>query len=186
MPCITGSKTLSRASTYGSCQESLLSEQVGLSPRTGHARTDSRGLYGLIVTKTYLQVADVYDEGALSDPEKPRLYDLPYRFTVSKDSLISADNHLLIIDSASGLGGTWNYDRLYPNLHSQNSYGMYEYSDFPMTSVVDRDAGNQNGQFIAEWKINQYLYAWSKMGLGCKVGSHPSKHREHAVGCSRP
>ena len=114
------------------------------------------------MAKTYLQVAGVYDD-ASSNSEKPCLEDVPYPFTVSKEDTFNPTNtDLLIIDSASGLGGTWNHERLYPNLLSQNSYGMYEYSDLPMASVVDRESDDPNGQFITGWKINQYLQAWSE------------------------
>lgn len=62
----------------------------------------------------------------------------------------------------AGLGGTWNHDRLYPNLPSQNSYGMYENSDLPMTSAVGHDEGGSNNQSIVVCKINRYLHAWNE------------------------
>lgn len=76
----------------------------------------------------------------------------------------SADNGpaLLIVDAASGLGGTWSSERLYPNLLSQNSYGLYEFSDLPLASVVPPDPKDEDNQFIAGWKINQYLHVWSE------------------------
>lgn len=140
-----------------------MSEQVSCFLALSHTRTDSSGLYGLIVAKTYLQVSGAYDDGISDNPEKPCLDDLPYPFAASKDEVVEGTKtHLLIIDGASGLGGTWNHDRLYPNLLSQNSYGMYEYSDLPMTSAVGHDEDGPKGQFIAGWKINRYLHAWSE------------------------
>jgi len=101
------------------------------------------------VTKTYLQVSGAYDD--ISDnPEKPCPDDLSCAFgTSKKDALERTKPHLFIIDGASGFGGTWNRDRPYPNLLSQNSYGMYEYSDLPMTSAVGHDEDSPNRQSIA-------------------------------------
>lgn len=146
-----------------SCRESLLSEQVSCTLAVSHTRTDCSGLYGLIVAKTYLQVSGGYDDDTSDNPEKPCLDDLPYPFATSEDKTLEGTRiHLLNTDDASGLGGTWNYDKLYHNLLSQNSYAMYKYSDFSMTSLVGHDEDSQNGQFIAGWKINPYLHAWSE------------------------
>jgi cation diffusion facilitator CzcD-associated flavoprotein CzcO len=66
-----------------------------------------------------------------------------------------------VIDSASDIGGTWAEERLYPNLLSQNSYGLYEFSDLPLSDVVPKEHGDDpRNQFIAGWKINRYLRAW--------------------------
>lgn len=69
---------------------------------------------------------------------------------------------LLVIDSESDIGGTWAKERLYPNLLSQNSYGLYEFSDLPLTDVVPPDEDGSGKQFIAGWKINRYLHAWTE------------------------
>lgn len=134
------------------------------------------------MAKTYLQVAGVYDS-ASSNSEKPFGEDIPYPFTVSKEDIFNpTKTDLLVIDSASGLGGTWNHERLYPNLLSQNSYGMYEYSDLPMASVVDCNPDDPNSQFIAGWKINRYMQTWSqkwdlikRMRFNWKVRIHFSR-----------
>ena len=134
------------------------------------------------MAKTYLQVAGVYDS-ASSNSEKPFREDIPYPFTVSKEDIFNpTKTDLLVIDSASGLGGTWNHERLYPNLLSQNSYGMYEYSDLPMASVVDCNPDDPNSQFIAGWKINRYMQTWSqkwdltkRMRFNWKVRIHFSR-----------
>lgn len=67
---------------------------------------------------------------------------------------------LLVLDAASDIGGTWAEERLYPNLLSQNSYGMYEFSDLPLSQVVPEETTGVGQQFIAGWKINRYLHAW--------------------------
>ncbi|KAL4885825.1 hypothetical protein BJY04DRAFT_230090 [Aspergillus karnatakaensis] len=98
------------------------------------------GFYGLIAAKTYLQVT-----GAYAKTEKDK----------------ESDDDLLILDSASDIGGTWAHERLYPNLVSQNSYGHYEFSDLPLTAAVPDDLSEaDNNQFIPGWKINQYLHVW--------------------------
>ncbi|KAJ5815757.1 hypothetical protein N7474_007534 [Penicillium riverlandense] len=67
-----------------------------------------------------------------------------------------------MIDAASDFGGTWAEERLYPNLLSQNSYGLYEFSDLPLADVVPPEENHDGPQFIAGWKINHYLHAWVK------------------------
>ncbi|KAL4900419.1 hypothetical protein BDW74DRAFT_188270 [Aspergillus multicolor] len=39
---------------------------------------------------------------------------------------------LLLIDESSSIGGTWARERLYPGLKTNNVFGSYELSDFPM------------------------------------------------------
>ncbi|KAJ0423561.1 hypothetical protein BJY00DRAFT_321686 [Aspergillus carlsbadensis] len=101
------------------------------------------GVYGLVVAKTYLQVTGAYNRS-----EKDERND---------------DSDILIIDSASDIGGTWARDRLYPNLVSQNSYGQYEFSDLPLVDAVpDTPAEAVDNKFIPGWKINRYLHIWSR------------------------
>lgn len=69
---------------------------------------------------------------------------------------------MLLIDSASDIGGTWAQERLYPNLLSQNSYGLYEFSDLPLAEVIPPDEDGAGKQFIAGWKINRYLDVWTE------------------------
>ncbi|KAJ5747060.1 uncharacterized protein N7511_008756 [Penicillium nucicola] len=118
------------------------------------------GLYGLIAAKTYLQVVGAYDRDT---DTKIDLTDVPSCFTAA-EQLPSGDaaESLLVMDSASDIGGTWAEERLYPNLLSQNSYGLYEFSDLALSEVVPEE-NYQDGtkdQFIAGWKINRYLHAW--------------------------
>ncbi|OQD84929.1 hypothetical protein PENANT_c011G07056 [Penicillium antarcticum] len=118
------------------------------------------GLYGLIAAKTYLQVVGAYE----SDTENGKDYiaEIPACFTATEESPAKdATDRLLVIDSASDIGGTWAEERLYPNLLSQNSYGLYEFSDLALLDVVP-EQNNGDGtkdQFIAGWKINRYLRA---------------------------
>ncbi|KAJ5142448.1 uncharacterized protein N7515_001235 [Penicillium bovifimosum] len=120
------------------------------------------GLYGLIAAKTYLQVTGAYD----SEDTAKRIDDnieIPTCFTehTGASTQDPSETHLLVIDSASDIGGTWAEERLYPNLFSQNSYGLYEFSDLPLSRVVPEEDGNDTrNQFIAGWKINRYLRAW--------------------------
>jgi hypothetical protein len=122
------------------------------------------GLYGLIAAKTYLQVTGAYDHnheetGVVNDQAE-----IPACFVHKTNSITqdTAHNGLLVIDSASDIGGTWAEERLYPNLLSQNSYGLYEFSDLSLSDVVPEDEGDDTrNQFIAGWKISQYLRAWA-------------------------
>lgn len=114
--------------------------------------TDFQGLYGCIAAKSYLQLHGAYDK----EPSEDFHSEVPPCFTKSS----AQGDALLIVDSASCLGGTWATVRLYPNLLSQNSYGLYEFSDLPLASVVPPDPEDADNQFIAGWKINRYLHVW--------------------------
>ncbi|KAI9370421.1 hypothetical protein BJX61DRAFT_548963 [Aspergillus egyptiacus] len=98
------------------------------------------GFHGLIAAKTYLQIIGAY----------------------SRRDKDESENDVLIVDSASDIGGTWARERLYPNLLSQNSYGQYEFSDLPLTAAVPDHCSNEEDQFIPGWKINRYLHVWCR------------------------
>ncbi|KAJ5572372.1 hypothetical protein N7535_006032 [Penicillium sp. DV-2018c] len=120
------------------------------------------GLYGLIAAKTYLQVTGAFDGEDTARTIDGKI-EIPTCFTENIDASTRdpSETHLLVIDSASDIGGTWAEERLYPNLLSQNSYGLYEFSDLPLSDVVPMEDGNdERNQFIAGWKINRYLHAW--------------------------
>ncbi|KAL4951023.1 hypothetical protein BDW69DRAFT_196798 [Aspergillus filifer] len=113
------------------------------------------GFYGLIAAKTYLQVTGAY-KNTSSDGDEPS--------TENEDGIV---DDVLIIDSASDIGGTWASERLYPNLLSQNSYGHYEFSDLSLREAVpddEYDCGEKEDEkmFIPGWKINRYLHVWSE------------------------
>lgn len=46
----------------------------------------------------------------------------------------SPDASIVILDSATSLGGTWAKERCYPGLKTNNQWGSYEWSDFPLTT----------------------------------------------------
>ncbi|KAL3496325.1 hypothetical protein BJX62DRAFT_251166 [Aspergillus germanicus] len=70
------------------------------SPLSIISRTNSTGLHGLIMAKTYLE--------------------------------IHPSATLLVVDESQSVGGTWARERLYPGLKTNNVFGSYELSDFPM------------------------------------------------------
>ncbi|KAI3261999.1 hypothetical protein CBS147309_7252 [Penicillium roqueforti] len=122
------------------------------------------GLYGLIAAKTYLQLVAAYDDESTAE-HTDEITEIPACFTKSIDTspTASSECRLLVIDSASDIGGTWAEERLYPNLLSQNSYGLYEFSDMPLSNVVPEEQGDDTqNQFIAGWKINRYLREWAE------------------------
>lgn len=138
------------------------------------------GFYGLVTAKTYRQVTGAYRHGT---PEDHELYadEVPACFTTPRSH--APKSGLLIIDSASDLGGSWASERLYPNLLSQNSYGLYEYSDLPLAAAVPTNSADEAAQFIPGWKINRYLHIWSEkwalkkhIRLNWKVGTYTVSH----------
>ncbi|KAJ5151325.1 uncharacterized protein N7482_010577 [Penicillium canariense] len=124
------------------------------------------GLYGLIAAKTYLQVSGTYDNQNHKDEtfETTETADeVPPCFSDIRHTVKHMPGCcLLVLDAASDIGGTWAEERLYPNLLSQNSYGLYEFSDLPLSDVVPDEAASAGQQFIAGWKINRYLHAWAQ------------------------
>ncbi|KAJ5448487.1 hypothetical protein N7445_003308 [Penicillium cf. griseofulvum] len=109
--------------------------------------------------KTYLQIVGEYN-GENKAKSTDEIAQVPLCFTESIEACgTTSESRLLVIDSASDIAGTWAAERLYPNLLSQNSYGLYEFSDLPLSDVVPR-ADDTHNQFIAGWEINRYLRAW--------------------------
>ena len=74
-------------------------------------------------------------------------------------SEVLPDAEILIMDSASSIGGTWAEERLYPGLKTNNNTGTYEFSDFPM---VPEDWGIKPGDHIPGTVVNKYLNAYAK------------------------
>ncbi|KAL4890681.1 hypothetical protein BDV59DRAFT_204158 [Aspergillus ambiguus] len=60
---------------------------------------------------------------------------------------------ILLLESASSVGGVWAKHRLYSGLKSNNMRGTYEFSDFPM----DDSFGVQEGEHIPGSVIQQYM-----------------------------
>ncbi|KAJ5090960.1 hypothetical protein N7532_009644 [Penicillium argentinense] len=122
------------------------------------------GLYGLVAAKTYLQVRGVYDQSRIPDDDAEIMSEIPTGFLISNPAQQTNPDpscSLLVVDSASDIGGTWGEERLYPNLVSQNTYGLYEYSDLPLAEVVPPEQDHMGAHFIAGWKINRYLHVWA-------------------------
>ncbi|KAJ5570848.1 hypothetical protein N7535_004508 [Penicillium sp. DV-2018c] len=127
------------------------------------------GLYGLIAAKTYLQVADPHypDNHQKCDTTE----EIPESFQRPRDSESAQDGtDLLLLESGSSLGGTWAEERLYPNLLSQNSEGLYEFSDMSLSEAMEglgveekqcQDTPAED-RFIPGWKLSRYLTVWSR------------------------
>ncbi|KAF1911840.1 dimethylaniline monooxygenase (N-oxide forming) [Ampelomyces quisqualis] len=69
------------------------------------------------------------------------------------------DERILVLDSASSVGGVWSSERLYPGLKSNNMLGTYEYSDFPMDTAT---YGVRPGEHIPASTIHRYLTAYAE------------------------
>lgn len=142
------------------------------------------GLYGLITAKTYLQVAGAYDTKDERTASDSFTDDIPDCFSGPRQTVEKTPGcKLLVLDAALDIGGTWAETRLYPNLLSQNSYGLYEFSDLPLSDVVPEEEDGVRSQFIAGWKINKYLHAWiakwklrRHIKLSCKVSVTETLH----------
>ncbi|GAD93458.1 hypothetical protein ACLA_062960 [Paecilomyces variotii No. 5] len=127
------------------------------------------GLYGLIAAKTYLQVTD--PRYLNSDQQYRTAEEVPESFQRPIDSQSPQDGtDLLLLESGSSLGGTWAEERLYPNLLSQNSEGLYEFSDMSLSDAMkgfeDEGLAYQDSpvedRFIPGWKLSRYLTVWSR------------------------
>ncbi|KAJ5146144.1 uncharacterized protein N7515_000708 [Penicillium bovifimosum] len=127
------------------------------------------GLYGLIAAKTYLQVTGPNYPNNSQQSETTE--DIPESFQRPRDAQSAHDDtDLLLLESGSSLGGTWAEERLYPNLLSQNSEGLYEFSDMSLSEAMegleDEEPPYQDTQpedrFIPGWKLSRYLTVWSR------------------------
>jgi len=82
---------------------------------------------------------------------------------------------LLILDANASVGGVWAKENVYPGLKSNNIWGGYEYTDFPMGEPGDvgvgkeafkQREGNQFGLHIPGEVMHEYLDGCvDKMGL---------------------
>ena len=64
---------------------------------------------------------------------------------------------LLIIDKAHSIGGVWARERLYPGLKTNNVFGSYEFSDFPVPQgLADKD------KHIPGPVVHEYLRAFAR------------------------
>ncbi|KAJ5703115.1 hypothetical protein N7488_010663 [Penicillium malachiteum] len=133
------------------------------------------GLYGLISAKTYLQVSGMYDKNRPLEYqvlECGSVINVPPCFYEVDHAVNAPGCHLLVLEAGSNMGGTWAAERLYPNLLSQNSYGLYEFSDRPLVHDDDK----RDSSFIPGWRISEYLDSWAtswglrgRIKLDCEV-----------------
>ncbi|KAH8815446.1 hypothetical protein F5884DRAFT_178791 [Xylogone sp. PMI_703] len=70
---------------------------------------------------------------------------------------------VLVLDSASSVGGVWAKHRLYPGLKSNNMLGTYEFSDFPMSTEI---YGVKPGEFIPGTVVHRYLNDYTDRFIG--------------------
>lgn len=66
---------------------------------------------------------------------------------------------LLILDSASSIGGPWAPERIFPGLKTNNLWGMFEHPDFPMD---EKRFAVKKGTHIDAAKMFDYLTAFAK------------------------
>lgn len=71
---------------------------------------------------------------------------------------IEPEVNLRILDSSDSIGGVWAKSNLYPGLRSNNLFGTYEYTDFPMT----KQAGVANEEHIPGGVIHGYLLRYAE------------------------
>ncbi|KAJ5734947.1 uncharacterized protein N7483_000072 [Penicillium malachiteum] len=72
---------------------------------------------------------------------------------------VNPESNVLLLESASSVGGVWAQDRLYRGLKSNNMLGTYEYSDFPMD---EETFGVKQGQHIPGEIVQKYLVAYAE------------------------
>ncbi|KAF2789745.1 flavin-binding monooxygenase-like protein-like protein [Melanomma pulvis-pyrius CBS 109.77] len=65
-------------------------------------------------------------------------------------------SRILILDSASSIGGPWAPSRIFPGLKTNNLWGTYENPDFPMDEVR---FGVKKGEHVPAAKVAEYLGA---------------------------
>ncbi|KAK2736195.1 hypothetical protein FQN57_000869 [Myotisia sp. PD_48] len=74
---------------------------------------------------------------------------------------------IIVLDEASSVGGVWAKQRLYSGLKTNNLFGTYEYSDFPMS---EERFGAKFGKHIPGEIVHKYLQEYTKeFGLADKI-----------------
>lgn len=85
---------------------------------------------------------------------------------------IHPEAHILLVDSADSIGGSWARERLYPRLKTNNVLGSYEFSDFPM---VPEKYSAAPGAHIPGHVVHEYLNdvaAHYGFHTRCRLGTH--------------
>ncbi|KAL4878705.1 hypothetical protein BJY04DRAFT_106799 [Aspergillus karnatakaensis] len=72
---------------------------------------------------------------------------------------LNSSTNVLLLDSASSIGGVWAEERLYPSLRTNNRLGSYEFSDFPMQENLSPGLV-QPGEHIPGRAVHEYLNAY--------------------------
>lgn len=67
-------------------------------------------------------------------------------------SQLHPSSSILLLDEGSDIGGVWGSTRLYPTLKTNNVFGHFQFSDFPMI-----DSTTAYGQHIPGPVVNRYL-----------------------------
>lgn len=90
---------------------------------------------------------------------------------------VNSTSSILILDKTTSIGGVWAQDRLYPGLKTNNHFGTFEFSDFPM-----RDTGLRPDQHIPGKIVHDYLESYATefdllrhVRCSCKVVSAENK-----------
>lgn len=72
---------------------------------------------------------------------------------------LNPSSNVVLLESASSVGGVWAKHRLYKGLKSNNMLGTYEFSDFPMTEEA---FGVKPGQHIPGHVIQMYMEKYAE------------------------
>lgn len=72
---------------------------------------------------------------------------------------VNPSSKVVLLETASSVGGVWAKHRLYKGLKSNNMLGTYEFSDFPMTPEV---FGVQPGEHIPGHVVQQYMEKYAE------------------------
>ncbi|KAL3468793.1 hypothetical protein BJX99DRAFT_269051 [Aspergillus californicus] len=80
---------------------------------------------------------------------------------VSAKTVLQIDPSLtvVVLESATSVGGVWCRERLYNGLQTNNVLGSYEFSDFPMIDVIP---DLKPGKHIPGKAVHAYLEAYTK------------------------
>jgi cation diffusion facilitator CzcD-associated flavoprotein CzcO len=78
-----------------------------------------------------------------------------YGLAAAKTQLeVHPDVKMIILTDNATIGGTWAKDRLYPGLKTNNLYGAFEFSDFPMATET---YGVKPGEYMPGDIVYKYL-----------------------------
>lgn len=72
---------------------------------------------------------------------------------------MNPSSKVILLETASSVGGVWAKHRLYKGLKSNNMLGTYEFSDFPMTPEV---FGVQPGEHIPGQVVQRYMEKYTE------------------------